>query len=227
MLSLSDPASVGATVIQSLPPVPKTTLPRGFIPVIDNGDPLEPIADGIQVIPAYTADRWPGVNTTLCVRSEVNRRLKAAQALLPPGFVFAVLDAWRSATLQRALHDHYYMETSKLEQGYVSDPDSADLIPPHTTGGAVDITLAWMGVALRLGTDFDSFSPAAWATAFEDEPTREPERSLRRLLTYVLTKHGFCPYPKEWWHFSYGDQVWAYNVGEEAAIFETIDEPCH
>ncbi|MDG2329833.1 MAG: M15 family metallopeptidase, partial [Synechococcus sp. cluster2_bin.44] len=30
---------------------------------------------------------------------------------------------------------------------------------------------------------------------------------------------GFIQHPNEWWHYSYGDQLWAWRSGAECAIY--------
>ena len=32
----------------------------------------------------------------------------------------------------------------------------------------------------------------------------------RSLLLSVMNQAGFVQHPNEWWHFSYGDQLWAW-----------------
>jgi D-alanyl-D-alanine dipeptidase len=34
-----------------------------------------------------------------------------------------------------------------------------------------------------------------------------------------MTGEGFANYPEEWWHFSWGDQMWARLTGAPAAIY--------
>ena len=41
--------------------------------------------------------------------------------------------------------------------------------------------------------------------AFSDEEAR----ANRRLLHHLMTQAGFAPNPYEWWHFGYGERVWA------------------
>ncbi|MFM7652374.1 MAG: D-alanyl-D-alanine dipeptidase, partial [Vulcanococcus sp.] len=30
---------------------------------------------------------------------------------------------------------------------------------------------------------------------------------------------GFEQHPNEWWHFSYGDQLWAWRAGQDVACY--------
>jgi len=50
-----------------------------------------------------------------------------------------------------------------------------------------------------MGTRFDFFDPRSWP-AYPD--LTATQRANRMLLQAVMEKHGFKPYPKEWWHFT-------------------------
>ncbi|HEY6932554.1 MAG TPA: M15 family metallopeptidase [Marmoricola sp.] len=147
-------------------------------------------------------------------------RLVEAQAHLPDGFTLVLLDCWRTSELQRRLVSHYAGEEGVgAVVGYVSDPDDAVVVPPHTTGGAVDLTLALDGSALALGTDFDAFTEEAHLLHHEGADGVAEVRACRRLLGRALADSGFAPYPWEWWHWSYGDQRWAAQTGRTRALF--------
>jgi D-alanyl-D-alanine dipeptidase len=208
---LGDLVGVG-TPLSPLGPAPDRRLEC----VCDPG-PLVEIS-GVPVLDAYAILGLLPKRQARC-RAEVLKRLKEANSLLPDGFSLIVLDAYRTISEQEALRAHY-SQSGSIE-GYVAGV-SADLPrPPHVTGGAVDITLGYKGQPLALGTDYDSFMPAAHYDAFESEDT--PVRRLRRALAAALTKAGFVGYPLEWWHWSYGDDWWAASNGCEA-LFEVVDE---
>jgi D-alanyl-D-alanine dipeptidase len=46
----------------------------------------------------------------------------------------------------------------------------------------------------------------------------------RKLLASVLGEEGFVCHPNEWWHFSYGDQLWAWRSGRAEAIYGRCDQ---
>ena len=46
--------------------------------------------------------------------------------------------------------------------------------------------------------------------------------SRRNLLRGVMNKFGFAQHPNEWWHFSYGDQLWAWKNKKANAIYGRI-----
>lgn len=183
----------------------------------ESGEPLVPLPEVLATRILYDDLELPPRGQPL-LRAGVVARLVAAQEALPEPFGLVVLDGWRSARFQRDLLAYYRSSAPDLEDGWVSDPDSGPT-PPHTTGGAVDLTLSWRGTALALGTDYDAFEADAHPAALEqdapdgDDRTRLLARDLRRMLAQVLRAQDLVVYPIEWWHWSYGDQWWAAELG--------------
>lgn len=74
----------------------------------------------------------------------------------------------------------------------------------HSRGSTVDVTLVYreaggFSIELDMGSSFDFFDPRSWP----DYPDLTGwQRANRMLLQTVMEKHGFKPYPKEWWHFT-------------------------
>lgn len=199
-------------------PIPDPGPPGGESAAV--GDSLEPLVvvhDPLLVRPAYTGGTMPRGELPLRVRAGAARRLTAAQKRLPPPFQLVVLDGWRSVRFQQALVDYYGPHATAAR--YVAATDSEQLVAPHVTGGAVDVTLGWDGEALALGCGFDDFSARAGLTALERDDSPSPERILRRILYVTLIDAGFAPYQLEWWHFSFGDQHWAAFCGRPQAIY--------
>jgi D-alanyl-D-alanine dipeptidase len=187
-------------------------------------------SEGLVAVPARFGRRIPynelplAHRSHLVLRASVVDRLALASAALPEPFGFAVLDGWRSVEYQRELLAYYVERFPALSAQYVADPDDPRLLPPHTTGGAVDLTLTWNGIELALGTDYDSFADAAHVATLESDASAPKARDLRRLLSTVLRGAGFAPYPFEWWHWSYGDQWWAAEYGHDVSLFGQVGE---
>ena len=102
-------------------------------------------------------------------------------------------------TLRKA---EYYPEIDKpdlFRLGYVAGRSG------HSRGSTVDLTLVDLasGVEPDMGSGFDLFSTLSWP----DEPSMSPQqRANRLLLRSVMMKHGFNPYPQEWWHFTLANE---------------------
>ena len=99
------------------------------------------------------------------------------------------------------------------------DPSSP---PPHSTGAAVDLTLLDSnGEQLNMGGEIDcigAVSAPNYYASFTDDKSKL-FNSRRLLLSGVMTKAGFVQHPNEWWHFSFGDQLWAWTTNSTNAIY--------
>lgn len=191
------------------------------------------------------------------LRAGVRQRLIAAEQQLRqerPDLRFAIFDAWRPIPVQRFMVEHAIAtECSRLGLTLASrtDPEmrvamdevrhsvsrfwaepSEDTAtpPPHSTGAAVDLTLATAsGELLDMGGAIDAIGavsePDYYAAAAESADDSEAAcfHQRRALLAQVLKVQGFVRHPNEWWHFSYGDQLWAWRSGTAKAIYGRTD----
>lgn len=90
--------------------------------------------------------------------------------------------------------------------------------PPHSTGAAIDVTLVDAeGQTLDMGGEIDELSERAhfayYATSTDEKG--QIYHARRQLLDEVMTKAGFRRHYDEWWHFSLGDQMWAWLQNQE------------
>lgn len=98
--------------------------------------------------------------------------------------------------------------------------------PPHSTGAALDLTLQdAAGRDVDMGGAIDEMTERAWP----DHHANATELRLRachenrQLLNAVMNAAGFSRHANEWWHFSLGDQMWAWARGEDAAIYGGVE----
>ena len=94
--------------------------------------------------------------------------------------------------------------------------------PPHSTGAAVDLTLSSCdGTPLAMGGEIDAIGavsePQHYAGRDDSNARRWHQR--RQLLAEVMGAAGFAQHPNEWWHYSFGDQLWAWRRGAAVAIY--------
>lgn len=209
------------------------------VPIVESGETLEPLglSPAFSVWPAYHHLGVPHAIAECHARSEVFERLLQAAAHLPDGVRLVVLDAWRPLAVQQYLYDslrnalaerHPQAGSSELERltgQFVSPPSSRQKDPsPHLTGGAVDVTLCDAdGRWLDMGSRFDEASPISHTRHFEglEQPDASQMRIRRhrRLLFHAMQRAGFSNLPSEWWHFDYGNQLWAWNNQARSARY--------
>ena len=164
------------------------------------------------------------------IRPCIKTRLLAASRALPDGLCLMVYEAFRSRARQHELwkpvfaaisakHPDWTPQQQYIEASrWVSPPDGFG--SGHQAGAAVDVTLATADrEPLGMGTVMQAFTPQTPTGA--DVPP--DARRNRDLLVETLQTQGLINYPDEWWHFSYGDRLWAEVTGRKQAFFAPID----
>lgn len=168
--------------------------------------------------------------------SEVTLRKTAANKLsnaakkLPKGMVFSISEGYRPLWYQKQIFQEIIDQMQQRHPNlsdqavwdeatkYVADPA---LCPPHTTGGAIDITIAYAnGDMLDMGAQLNASDEKVHT--FCEGLTKE-QQGNRKLLFRVLTSVGFVNLPTEGWHYSYGDQYWAVYNHQPNAIYDKLD----
>ncbi|MFM7312555.1 MAG: M15 family metallopeptidase [Cyanobium sp.] len=230
--------------------------PWSPIPIADNGEPLLPLpAELLRLEPhPYVAVGAPygSCGSPFRLRQGVMERLLQAQRQLQrtqPGWRLAVFDAWRPLAVQRFMVEHTIAEQCAAlgldprrpsaaldavvaEVGRFWAPPSEDAAtpPPHSTGAAVDLTLAdAAGAPIAMGSAIDAIGavsePDHYRALADGLPDGEARRQAlawhghRQLLAVAMVAAGFAQHPNEWWHFSWGDQLWAWRSGEPQACY--------
>ncbi|MEZ5957343.1 MAG: M15 family metallopeptidase [Hyphomonadaceae bacterium] len=184
----------------------------------------------------------PGSIKTLLLRQGVTERLGGVnERLAEAQLELFVFDAWRPQAVQAYFHDRWLPAELRKRKPHLSDAElaaevanywaapstSADAPSPHSTGGAVDLTIRWQNSdPLWMGSLFDDASPLAHTDRFETKTddaafsfSNEEARANRRLLYWLMVEAGFASNPSEWWHFSFGDQMWAKLRNEPQALY--------
>jgi zinc D-Ala-D-Ala dipeptidase len=65
------------------------------------------------------------------------------------------------------------------------------------------------------------FGPSNQQETFS-ENTTDIQRKNRLILLKAATQVGFVNYGFEWWHYSYGDKMWAFVKGKKEAIYGSV-----
>ncbi|MEI7864187.1 MAG: M15 family metallopeptidase [Chthoniobacterales bacterium] len=128
----------------------------------------------------------------LWLHRQTCRALSNVQAdLRKAGYGLKIFDAYRPLTIQ------WMMWNLIRDERYVSNP--AQNRGRHTRGTAVDVTLVdAKGRELPMPSDFDDFTDKAHR---DYAGGTAAERANREILAAAMSRHGFIPYPFEWWHF--------------------------
>lgn len=187
------------------------------------GEPLVDVTDlhpRVRYGAAYLVQGLPGALERCYLRRGLWERLLRALDLLPEAYSLLIFDGLRPLRVQQAIYEQFRAvileerpgigpaELELVLDDFVAKPVKRPHRPaPHTTGGAVDLTLCLHGAPLDMGTGFDDLTAQAHTRWFEETPGAV--RDQRRLLYHVMTAAGLVSYDCEWWHYAYGERMWA------------------
>lgn len=169
--------------------------------------------------------------TDFRIRGVVYQMLLAARDRLPAGYRLVIHEGfrprarqwelWRAmeAEMRRRFPEAGDAEIHERTREFVADPRG--LGSGHQAGGAVDVSLADAdGQELDMGTSLDEVNEKTHTHS----PHLTPEQAARRrILLEAMEGAGFVNYPSEWWHFSYGDRLWAELTGADVAFFAPLE----
>lgn len=198
--------------------VKTTPLPAGFVYV-------EQVVPAIKIdLRYYTPHNFigtpiDGYRQPRCILTrQAAEALKMVQRELEPfGLSLKIFDAYRP---QRAV-DHFVrwakdLSDQRMKQEFYPGVDKRNLFKEdyiaarssHSRGSTVDLTITSLQAApnaagIDMGSRFDFFGPESWP--YYSGITAD-QRAHRMLLNQLMIKHGFQPYPKEWWHFTLVDE---------------------
>ena len=164
------------------------------------------------------------------IRRVIRDKVVACSEALPDGLCLMVFEAFRSRARQWELwnpvfanitrnnpdwsESQIYTEASR----WVSPPDSFG--SGHQAGAAVDLKLARTD---RTELDFGGPMKGLTGVAPTHWPVSPGIRKNRDMLVTAMHAVGMINYPDEWWHFSYGDRLWAEVTNRDKAFFAPID----
>ncbi|XZN91012.1 MAG: M15 family metallopeptidase [Microcoleus sp.] len=154
-----------------------------------------------------------------------------------PDWRILIFDAYRPVEVQQFMVDFTLAEIAKA-QGYelpVSEDKKQVILeqvyqfwampsldratpPPHSTGAALDVTLVdRQNGPIDMGSPIDEISERSYPDYFasSNEPAEQAFHNRRQRLKNAMIAAGFRQHPHEWWHFSLGDQMWAWSMGQQ------------
>ena len=221
------------------------------IPIKENGDKLIAIPSYFNFLnphPYYHLGAPYQDKTSIWrLREEVvNRLVKVNNYLISKNsFYLLIYDSWRPLEVQEFMFKRTFLleceklgiNTSlinmksypsilkKVEKFWAYPSFDSRCPPPHSTGGALDVCLSdKKGNLLEMGSNVDQMDETSNPVFYENIKNEKAIiwNSRRNLLRDVMNKFGFAQHPNEWWHFSYGDQLWAWKNKKTNAFYGKI-----
>ena len=221
------------------------------IPIKDNGDKLIAIPSCLKFFdphPYFHLGAPYKDKTSIWKLREkvINRLVKVNDYLISKSsFNLLIYDSWRPLEVQEFMFKRAFLlecEKSdidisfenmksypsilkKVEKFWAYPSYDTSCPPHHSTGGALDVCLSDKdGNLIEMGSKVDQMdvtsNPDFYSIKKNEEAIIWDNR--RNLLREIMTKFGFAQHPNEWWHFSYGDQLWAWKNKKENAVYGKI-----
>lgn len=164
------------------------------------------------------------------IRRVIRDKVIACANSLPDGLCLMIFEAFRSRERQwdlwRPVHasitkDHPDWTDAQIyarASRWVSPPDGFG--SGHQAGAAIDVKFAR---ADRTELEFGGLMKGLSGVAPTDWPVSPEIRINRDMLVAAMNSVGMINYPDEWWHFSYGDRLWAEVTNRSDAFFAPIE----
>ena len=221
------------------------------IPIKENGDKLIAIPSYLKFLDphpyVHLGAPYHDKSSIWKLREEVvNRLLKVNDYLISKNsFYLLIYDSWRPLAVQEYMFKrafllecekldidvslknmkYYPSVIKKVEKFWAYPSFDSKCPPPHSTGGALDVCLSDKeGNLVEMGSKVDQMDETSNPDFYENIKNEEAIiwNSRRNLLREVMNKFGFAQHPHEWWHFSYGDQLWAWKNKKANALYGKI-----
>jgi len=219
--------------------------PYQNIPIQDCGEALASIPQdhfAFEIPHPYHKLGAPYQNVSpYMLRQGVLEALQKAQKQLQakqPGWRIKIFDAYRPVAVQQFMVDYTFQTlrqqcpneseeviAQQVAQFWAPPSDNPETPPPHSTGAAIDLTLVnEQGETLDFGSAIDELSPRSYPDFYDNATTVAEQcyQQRRELLRDIMVKAGFRQHPQEWWHFSLGDQMWAWLKQQESPHIDII-----
>lgn len=152
------------------------------------------------------------------LRKSAYGMLTRASESLPQGYKILVITAYRPYWMQREKWNKRLLSLGlrhplrmifdrkkwlRMVRQYTAPPGGS----MHQCGSAIDVTLLDSNdLKLDMGTSLEDYGRKVHT--FNELISAEQTKN-RKILYNAMTQAGFVNYPLEWWHYCYGDKMWA------------------
>jgi D-alanyl-D-alanine dipeptidase len=196
-------------------------LPRAAwegITIEENGESLVECLDSPRLKLGSTDKGYP---TSFLIRKSVLEKLQRVVENLPAGFKLMLIEGYRSVEAQKLSWDRKVEKLRAEHSEWTEEQIEAQVrlvvakpnpLANHNCGGAVDVTLLLNDEEIDMGTPYPNEALGSeWYKKFPmlSLEITEEQRKHREILRTAMETEDFVWYPGEWWHYCWGDRMWA------------------
>lgn len=206
----------------------RKVLPKKIIARVEIHEKNEPLVEVTN--PRFVFDE--NIEKPVYLRKYVYEKLCLLDDLIKvDNYKIKLFDAYRSLDKQKDLWENTLKETREnnpdLEEREIVRITTLKLANPtngiggHQTGGAVDITLVDKNnEELDMGSGY--LEHIAQTKTYCKDLT-DLQRKNRYYLLDKMKQLSFVNFPTEWWHYCYGDRMWAAYSGKKECFYGYVE----
>ncbi len=202
------------------------TLPRSEwqkVVIQENNEPLVEMKETDRLKIGLVSKSY---KPSFFVRKSIAEKLYRISENLPEGIHLVLIEGYRSIQSQQLIWDTKFQKLTE-ENPTRSNEDIEKQVrlvvakpaplANHHCGGAIDVTLAYSdGTLLDMGTPYPSMishsdfnSDLLPNVPMFSEKINWEQNKNRQILRNAMETQDFVWYPGEWWHYCWGDRMWA------------------
>jgi len=192
------------------------------IPVVECGEELVKLSSSLLRISDKT------VFPVYVRKTVLDKLISINNEMAQHGYALLIYEAYRSSEVQYKMWHEEFEKMKFLHQDWddnkikhviskrIAQPNGIN-VGGHQTGGAIDLTICTNdGIELDMGTKYLEFSEKTFSSS---KNISNLQMENRNLLIHQMRENGFANFPAEWWHFSFGDSMWAAYLRQKNAIY--------
>jgi zinc D-Ala-D-Ala dipeptidase len=172
----------------------------------------------------------------LFVRKSVYEKIIKVSEILFEGINLVLIEGYRTLESQQKSWDTKFQKLKLENPTWVGEQIEQQVclvvarptpLTNHHCGGAIDVTLAFSdGTLLDMGTPYPSEAMSAdWYKKFpmfSNEITKK-QKDNRQILRKAMETEAFVWYPGEWWHYCWGDRMWAVYSNQTECFYGPVE----
>ena len=170
--------------------------------------------------------------TSYFIKQTVAEMIIAASLNLPRGYKLAIVEAIRPLSKQKEHWDLKFQAFKNEHSDWLDEEVDRQValvvarpnpLANHNCGGAVDVALVDENNNLvDMGSLPQGINEASLVRMFSKLITPKQAEN-RTILREAMESVGFVWYPGEWWHYCYGDRMWAVYTGRTECFYGPIE----
>jgi D-alanyl-D-alanine dipeptidase len=210
------------------------TLPKSAwqdVVIVENNERLVEVVETATLIHGSQFGPWESNNSYL-LRETVATMLDEASRKLSDGYKLAIVEGVRSIEKQQEhwnrKFEHFSAEHPEWSQEEVEHQTALVVarsapLANNNCGGAVDVALVYNSELVDMGTKPQALAEKKVVEMFLELITNEQVQN-RTILREAMESVGFVWYPGEWWHYCYGDRMWAVYTERKECFYGPIQD---